>query len=1413
MDCNVDHILNECHDASEDNVERIEGEIAATLDHVRHAEDTTALESGMERCLERLDALQKQYRAYARTAKKKTKTHSELVFAEACVMRKTMCELLGLVTPEVSDAALFSAPIWPPLNDEEKKDLQTLVGGSKNRASVDALEKAMANPELCEQARKACVVRLVEEERERRRLDDERRLQAHLDRNNRDLAEQKEKEKRKKKKSGKKKAGKKKKKKKKIEEEEQEKPAEGEEAADDEGEAVDLDGETGGDEASAAAVGEAGGEEAGGEKVQEGDNKEEDGEEEDDEEEEDEEDDEDEDKDEGEVASGSSAEVGDVLDPTLMHPAFVGFIPRRPRDLLPVAPLNESVPPVPQRSMNVLMIVHPSLEPVAKNVKEFNPAFFGYIPFPAPTPVKWQALAESNEFMPHGVPAVKPKPRHPKAHVPLQVFKRHYFEQTSADAIAQRFTVPPVEIEFLTPGELELEKKLSVGAEVSVVDASIRGVASETLADGESTEAVGEPTTTTTATTAEAANNAPALVNTASDTPLSLQLIQHYLAFDLDGQQCVELTSISWKRMASSIQNLRLALFKALAEEHLHRAKHTKNLTKRRMKILYKQLEERVRLHWPRKGRAEVQAMQPRVGELQNHRRRLARHERDMKIKMKTLRGQFADMVAETEKGIDFYHKQVDALSELLPTQSSLAALQGLLGQGKECTAVFNEDSAVFRTRLHGLCNDTHELFTNRNRAFSEASVLFEDGGDYASKEVATCEASIADTMFQFEQQMQEHRDAIRVLHTKQTDSLVKFDEYKVVYSEALTDLSMREGLGKKFGAPRRQAQESIRSSLSRSSASEAEINHILDVIEAIGQSNDTAHPSRNNKTPSNMARADGGASKGQEGDEGTTAHDASAAPRLRVEAIVQAFVDGAPKVNNEELSKAEQALFDDNPHAHVEMDRALLKCVICLRTKLHRRGVYLSALAPHALTADVPHDKVLPVSPHGDDLIQEMYEPGPTDNLRPKTFDMSLDTMEENCRAQTLALYEEVGKTDQLGEDQCPERLRVWLKKTRESAIAYEKEARKQYRHQVARFAAAMHHGPVENAFMAFVLRSKLTLSRKHAKLQRSFRKKIDAYDEVRAHHDASLRPELGSANHVAELKALTDAEETRCDEAVALVQASRLEMLQNCDEQSTSFVKELLHQGELFLTLLDGCILERDLSVIQDEVEIKTKRRSLKTLRRIRAVKEAGGGIDDGPVAFEGAQEIDPETGLLPRKGPRGTRKLWDGIPINQLSLLALGIDIGDSGGGEDAAGLLSDEQVAGMEMDELQSTIERYGKKPKGKKAGALRKQLLKMLSDMRADAAGLAERMAEAKEQARQESLAKLQELSAGFDSLRTHHHSAVIKGRAIAFGIMKERFAEVVEESDTGMDHIVEKEERLRAVWEAQVERVVKSCLK
>jgi hypothetical protein len=47
--------------------------------------------------------------------------------------------------------------------------------------------------------------------------------------------------------------------------------------------------------------------------------------------------------------------------PTVVHSSFIGYKPRRPRDLFPTPPLNDSVPPVPQYAMNVLSILNPKV--------------------------------------------------------------------------------------------------------------------------------------------------------------------------------------------------------------------------------------------------------------------------------------------------------------------------------------------------------------------------------------------------------------------------------------------------------------------------------------------------------------------------------------------------------------------------------------------------------------------------------------------------------------------------------------------------------------------------------------------------------------------------------------------------------------------------------------------------------------------------------------------------------------------------------------------------------------------------------------------------------------------------------------------------------------------------------------------
>jgi hypothetical protein len=171
---------------------------------------------------------------------------------------------------------------------------------------------------------------------------------------------------------------------------------------------------------------------------------------------------------------------------------------------------------------------------------------------------------------------------------------------------------------------------------------------------------------------------------------------------------------------------------------------------------------------------------------------------------------------------------------------------------------------------------------------------------------------------------------------------------------------------------------------------------------------------------------------------------------------------------------------------------------------------------------------------------------------------------MEEKCLSATVELYKEVGKLDQLGEDQCPERLRVWLKKSRADAMEYEKEARKVYRFQVSRIAHIMATTPTENAFVFYCYKSINVLHKQWNAKRSTFSKKYKVYGDVRNHHDHSLRPELGSFNHAQELAKLNQAESERAAEVGMLIRSTRQVLLMLCDRHAEVFGKDLCHRSE---------------------------------------------------------------------------------------------------------------------------------------------------------------------------------------------------------------------------------------------------------
>ena len=130
---------------------------------------------------------------------------------------------------------------------------------------------------------------------------------------------------------------------------------------------------------------------------------------------------------------------------------------------------------------------------------------------------------------------------------------------------------------------------------------------------------------------------------------------------------------------------------------------------------------------------------------------------------------------------------------------------------------------------------------------------MFEDGGDYAEKEVNICIASIRDIMYTFEKQVNNHHRDVDAIQLQQEECLEEFEKYKITYASALVDLSMKEGLGKKFGKPRRHAQEALRTEVNQSTTSEDEISQLLNILKSIGDIKISTHFNKEILLPTNV--------------------------------------------------------------------------------------------------------------------------------------------------------------------------------------------------------------------------------------------------------------------------------------------------------------------------------------------------------------------------------------------------------------------------------------------------------------------------------------------------------------------------------------------------------------------------------
>ena len=197
------------------------------------------------------------------------------------------------------------------------------------------------------------------------------------------------------------------------------------------------------------------------------------------------------------------------------------------------------------------------------------------------------------------------------------------------------------------------------------------------------------------------------------------------------------------EEVAKLISDLRDTFLKQTTKDWAEREVRVIKISKRHRRKSLADLEERLRLHWPRKGNADVMYMQPRIGEISMHRKRLERQKRSVLQRHRIMGERFDSIVTKSREEIANFLNVVNTLTEMLRTQSSLAGLQGVMKRCKDSVTEFDETCAALGEEMAPLIDAEPQSLFDSNVRFIATCLTHEEGGDYELEELDICKAAL----------------------------------------------------------------------------------------------------------------------------------------------------------------------------------------------------------------------------------------------------------------------------------------------------------------------------------------------------------------------------------------------------------------------------------------------------------------------------------------------------------------------------------------------------------------------------------------------------------------------------------------------------------------------------------------------
>lgn len=569
------------------------------------------------------------------------------------------------------------------------------------------------------------------------------------------------------------------------------------------------------------------------------------------------------------------------------------------------------------------------------------------------------------------------------------------------------------------------------------------------------------------------------------------------------------------------------------------------------------QLEEQLRGHWPRLGRLGVQVQQPRLSELRSHRQRLERQLRSMN---KRSQAHERELASRTERALAHAaHVRGTQLAcyAQLPLQTSLAALQGLDGRSKKLLHAFENDATEHVDALQALTTAHTATLAASAHEFVRlcASQVFPDvtgtdvlsGCDYHVDEVRAVGTRVAGVEAQLRDRMAAQDERLAELVHVQTDVLALASVFRERYQHCIQALAMNDGLGQRFGLPRRTAQEQFRSDVTRCDEQAATVDTLL----------------------------------------------------VALEALVVEIVDNEPSKPKPKLKlKPPTATPGDSDN----VSDAVIRLLLQLRAKMYSRGRYFGLLANTSQLEPTP----IAFEPSGRDWNTVAAD---ASDRHDGLFMDHVRDVSRRCREDTCAIFQQEGRLDEFPNGAVPPSLDEYLAGLAAKAQAYMLRQELAFREQVHAFEALLGLAPAR-ALADLQARAQAALSQESEQLVQAFETDFAALVVQKTVHAAALRPELCSPNNVWQLDELSARETARLHRAMARLQRFRAQVVRTHVLASTAFERELVAHFRWFMAILDRSVMTpADLQPITAcEPVPQPKRKSLLRLRKLVRVHETG-------------------------------------------------------------------------------------------------------------------------------------------------------------------------------------------------------------